>query len=80
MRPQRPEWAEHDSIHGPTGPGPRCMLTDDERTRVSQASADLDEARLADLTQLDTAGSIRMIERLRSSLDDVLQLLRDLQN
>lgn len=58
---------------------PRVVLDDHERTRVSHAFADLDEARCADLTLLNDAGLIRLVERLRASLDDVVQLLSDLQ-
>jgi hypothetical protein len=45
-----------------------------------QAASDLSEARRADLTLLDAAGLIRMVERLRGSLDDMVQLLRDLES
>lgn len=83
MRPQdRPEWSNHVDADdtGSAAPRARCALTEDERTRVSQAGADLDEARLADLTRLDAPGMIRMIERLRASLDDMLLLMRDLES
>lgn len=58
---------------------PRLHLEDHERTRLSQASSVLDEARCADLGRMPAASLIRMVEQLRSSLDDLVQLMRDLQ-
>lgn len=70
-----------DSADPPTPPHgmPRMALDDYEQTRLAQAIADLDEARRADLTLLPDASLIRLVERLRGSLDDMVQLLQDLQ-
>lgn len=59
---------------------PRVTLNPHERTLLCQAATELGNARAADLTTLDTPGLIRMVERLRSSLDDTVQLLRNLQS
>jgi hypothetical protein len=74
----RPQWDPVEPESADTAP--RVLLTDNERVRLSQAASDLDEARCEDLAALDTAGLIRMVERLRGSLDDVVHLLRDVQN
>lgn len=58
---------------------PRIVLDAYEQTRVVQAVAELDEARSTDLVRLQEAGLIRLVERLRGSLDDMVQLLQDLQ-
>lgn len=50
-------------------------LTDLQRSRVDFARRDLDYARSEDLAQLPTAGLILLIERLRTRLDDTLQLI-----
>ncbi|PNG20315.1 hypothetical protein [Streptomyces cahuitamycinicus] len=50
-------------------------LTDVQRSRIDFARRDLDYARSEDLAQLPTAGHILMIERLRTRLDDILQLI-----
>lgn len=79
MHPHGPSpW---DSADPPTPPHgtPRILLDEYEQTRLAQAIADLDEARCADLTRLQDAGLIRLVERLRGSLDDMVQLLQDLQ-
>lgn len=51
------------------------VLTDVQRSRVDFARRDLDYARSEDLAQLPTAGLILLIERLRTRLDDTLQLI-----
>ena len=53
-----------------TGP-----LTDLQRARIDYAGRDLEYTRAEDLAQLDAAGLILMIERLRSRLDDMLCLV-----
>ncbi|KUN03127.1 hypothetical protein AQI95_24520 [Streptomyces yokosukanensis] len=53
-------------------PGP---LTDLQRARIDFARRDLEYTRAEDLAQLDAAGLILMIERLRTRLDDMLQLI-----
>lgn len=50
-------------------------LTDVQRSRIDFARRDLDYARSEDLAQLPTAGLILLIERLRTRLDDTLQLI-----
>ncbi|MGW0495027.1 hypothetical protein ACWD0Z_06190 [Streptomyces sp. NPDC003007] len=50
-------------------------LTDVQRARIDFARRDLDYARSEDLAQLPTAGLILLIERLRTRLDDTLQLI-----
>ncbi|MEU6597814.1 hypothetical protein [Streptomyces flaveolus] len=56
-------------------PGP---LTDLQRARIDYARRDLEYARAEDLAQLEAAGLILIIERLRGRLDDVLQLIEEL--
>lgn len=75
QRHDQPEWEQHGQ---PEEDAPKVPLTPHQRTRMTQAAADLDEARRADLTQLDAAGLIRMVEQLRGSLDDLVELLRGL--
>ncbi|TVZ96539.1 hypothetical protein [Streptomyces sp. BK340] len=64
-------------------PGP---LTDLQRARIDYATRDLEYARAEDLAQIDPAGLVLIIERLRTRLDDMLQLIdettrpRDRQN
>lgn len=53
-------------------PGP---LTDEQAARIDFARRDLENFRAADLAQLESAGLILMIERLRNRLDDVLQVI-----
>lgn len=79
MHPHGPSpWDPADPTTPPHGT-PRITLEAYEETRVAQAVADLTEARSADLMRLHEAGLIRLVERLRSSLDDMVQLLQDLQ-
>lgn len=56
-------------------PGP---LTDLQRTRIDFARRDLEYARSEDLAQLDDAGLILLIERLRGRLGDVLDLVDEI--
>lgn len=53
-------------------------LTDLQRARIDYARRDLEWTRAEDLAQLDAAGLILMIERLRGRLDDILQLVDEL--
>ncbi|MDO0938471.1 hypothetical protein QQY66_44630 [Streptomyces sp. DG2A-72] len=53
-------------------------LTDSQRTRIEFARRDFESARAADLSQLDAAGLILLVERLRTRLDDVLNLTDEL--
>lgn len=56
-----------------TGP-----LTDTQRTRIDFARRDLEYARAEDLAQLDAAGLILMVERLRGRLCDMLDLVDEI--
>ena len=50
-------------------------LTDLQCARIDYARRDLEYARAEDLAQLDAAGLILITERLRSRLDDILNLI-----
>lgn len=56
-------------------PTPTRALTDIQRDRIDYARRDLDSARAENLAQLDDAGLILMVERLRGRLGDVLDLV-----
>jgi hypothetical protein len=56
-------------------PGP---LTHAQRARVDFARRDLEYARSEDLAQLEAAGLILLVERLRIRLDDTLRLIEEL--
>lgn len=56
--------------HPPAGP-----LTDTQLARIDFARRDLEYARAEDLAQLDDAGLILVIEKLRGRLDDILTLV-----
>jgi hypothetical protein len=56
-------------------PTPTRALTDLQHARVDYARRDLDSARAENLEQLEAAGLILMIERLRGRLGDVLDLI-----
>ncbi|MFF9205162.1 hypothetical protein ACF1AE_25740 [Streptomyces sp. NPDC014986] len=53
-------------------------LTDSQRARRDYARRDLTNARAEDLAQLESAGLIIIIERLRIRLDDALRLIDEL--
>lgn len=56
-------------------PSPHAFaLTESQKARLDYAHRDLEQARAEDLAQLDSAGLILLVERLRLRLDDVLQL------
>ncbi|MFD5509090.1 hypothetical protein ACFWIB_15115 [Streptomyces sp. NPDC127051] len=57
---------------------PRPTLSRTQRTRVTAATRTLASSRIADLATLDAAAAILMIEGLRSSLDDTVQLIGEL--
>ncbi|AQS70827.1 MULTISPECIES: hypothetical protein [Streptomyces] len=57
---------------------PTGTLTDLQYARIDYARRDLDSARAEDLAQLDAAGLILMVERLRGRLGDVLDLVDEL--
>ncbi|MFD5002241.1 hypothetical protein ACFWMV_04965 [Streptomyces mutabilis] len=57
---------------------PTGTLTDLQRTRIDFARRELDSARAEDLAQLDAAGLILMVERLRGRLGDVLDLIDEI--
>jgi hypothetical protein len=50
-------------------------LTEGQKTRLEFAHNDLDQARSQDLAELDAAGLILLVERLRMRLGDVLDLV-----
>ncbi|MFF6829664.1 hypothetical protein [Streptomyces longwoodensis] len=53
-------------------------LTPQQATRVEYAHRDLESARAEDLAQLDPAGLILVIERLRTRLHDTLALIDEM--
>lgn len=57
----------------PAGP-----LTALQRDRIDFARRDLENARATDLAQLDAAGLILIVERLRGRLGDILDLTAEL--
>lgn len=57
---------------------PRPRLTRDQLTRLSLIDSDLNQARIADLAELDPAALILLVERLRGSLDDAVHLIGEL--
>jgi hypothetical protein len=61
-----------------TNPG--RTLTDSQATRLDFARRDLDNARAADLAQLDAAGLILMVERLRNRLGDTIDLITEMSH
>ncbi|MFD8254247.1 hypothetical protein [Streptomyces werraensis] len=54
-------------------------LTSTQRSRVEYARQDLDRARAEDLARLDAAGLILLVERLRSRLGDVLDVIDEIE-
>jgi hypothetical protein len=59
-------------------PRPHPGLTPTQATRIEFARRTLDYARSEDLAQLDTAGLILLVERLRNRLSDVLEVADEL--
>lgn len=57
---------------------PTGTLTDLQHARIDYARRDLHSARAEDLAQLDAAGLILMVERLRGRLGDVLDLVDEI--
>lgn len=57
---------------------PTCRLTGAQKTRLALAEHDLIQARGLDLAATEPAMLIVTIERLRGSLDDLVQLAREL--
>lgn len=60
-------------MHG----GPRGHEGAGAEARLALARRDLDEAREADLATMDPAAMALLVERLRASLHDVLQLVEE---
>ncbi|THA82707.1 hypothetical protein [Streptomyces sp. A0592] len=56
----------------------RLRLNPTQQTRYDADARALAQSRIADLATLGAASSIVMIESLRSSLDDALQLIGEL--
>ncbi|MEV6673648.1 hypothetical protein [Streptomyces sp. NPDC051162] len=52
-------------------------MTREQGTRLFLASHDLEEARAADLAELDVMSLIVLVERLRGSLDDIIRLVAE---
>lgn len=59
-------------------PAPGHSLTGTQATRIEFARRDLEYARSEDLAQLDAAGLILLVERLRRRLGDVLDVVGEL--
>lgn len=59
----------------PPAPGP---LTASQFTRVDFARRDLEYARSEDLAQLEAAGLILLVEKLRGRLSDVLDVIDEM--
>ncbi|MFI9079098.1 hypothetical protein ACIGW8_21955 [Streptomyces sioyaensis] len=57
---------------------PDCRLTPEQETRLELTRADLEEARSADLADLDPPHLIFLVERLRESLHEAVGLIDDL--
>lgn len=55
----------------------RPRLTESQQSRLEFAHRDLDEARAADLMEMDGAALVLQIERLRARLHDVLSLMEE---
>lgn len=55
-----------------------AQLTPEQRARLGLARRDLDEARVADLATMDTPSLVMLVERLRGSLHDTLQLVEEI--
>jgi hypothetical protein len=53
------------------------LLSEAQRARFDYARRDLEQARAEDLAQLDPAGLILLVERLRLRLDDTLHLITE---
>ncbi|WP_328721714.1 hypothetical protein OHT52_20980 [Streptomyces sp. NBC_00247] len=58
----------------------QLSLTEAQRSRVEFAQQELDSARAADLADLSDSALIMQVERLRSRLDDVLALIREVHD
>ncbi|MFI8351356.1 hypothetical protein [Streptomyces sp. NPDC085596] len=54
---------------------PPRTLTDLQRARIDYARRDLDYTRSEDLAQVDAAGLILIVEKLRMRLGDTLDLI-----
>ncbi|WP_225838646.1 hypothetical protein [Streptomyces sp. NK08204] len=57
---------------------PQGSLSDLQHARIDFARRDLEYARAEDLSHLDAVGLILIIERLRTRLDDMLQLVDEI--
>lgn len=61
-------------------PGDSCAPSPSQATRIDFARRDLEYARSEDLAQLDAAGLILLVERLRNRLGDVLDIVGEITN
>ncbi|MEJ8651535.1 hypothetical protein WKI65_26505 [Streptomyces sp. MS1.AVA.3] len=57
---------------------PDCRLTPEQKTRLELTRADLSEARSADLAGLSPPALIFLVEQLRESLHEALELIDDI--
>ena len=65
-------------MHDQNPPPGRSALTDLQASRVDFARRDLEYARSENLAQLDAAGLILIVERLRGRLVDMLDLVEEI--
>jgi hypothetical protein len=65
-------------MHDQTPAPGRPPLTDVQSSRVDFARRDLEYARSENLAQLDAAGLILIVERLRGRLVDMLDLVEEI--
>ncbi|WP_393075385.1 hypothetical protein [Streptomyces sp. LN704] len=59
-------------------PTATSRLTDVQRAQIDYARRDLEAFRAEDLTQLQAAALILMVERLRTRLHDILALINEI--
>jgi hypothetical protein len=55
-------------------------LTEGQKTRIEFARHDLEHARSEDLAQMDAAGLILLVERMRGRLGDILDIVDELSS
>jgi hypothetical protein len=66
-------------LHEPDPTPDRPPLDDMQADRLDYARRDLENFRATDLTQLDAAGLILIVERMRGRLGDMLDLVDELR-
>ncbi len=65
-------------MHEQHPPAPGNPHNDSHATRVEYAKRDLEATRVTELADLNPAGLILLVERLRTRLDDMLQLIDEI--